>query len=160
MSLFSGCLRSRVASSMFGFVLITFPQSSCVAALMGLLGFLAPQATELSVCLSAGISLQLQPSVGCALGPSPSWLISWVLLGLEPGSCSRSPSSTSTLRSLSRSRARWAAWEPFSSEPCVPVDQGEGTGSRTARAGCSYCWSMLLWHRNFTVFYWFFFCCF
>lgn len=39
----------------------------------------------------------------------------------------------------------------------MPVDQGEGTGSRTAQEGCSYCWSMLLWHRDFNFFFLIFF---
>lgn len=54
---------------------------------------------ELTVSPSPGTSPQPRPSVGCASGPSRSWLTSWAPLGLELGSCSRSPSSTSTLRS-------------------------------------------------------------
>lgn len=146
MFLFPGCLDSSVASCAVGFVLLTSPRS-CVASLKP--ARLAGSAgnAELSVCLSAGTSPQLRPSVGCASGPSQSWLTSWVLLGLEPGSCWQSPSSTSTSRSSSRSRARWAAWEPFSSEPMCPWTRARAQAP-DCRAGCSYRWSALLWHRD------------
>lgn len=62
-----------------------------------------------------GTSPQQLPLVVSVSAAFLSWRTSLVLLAQEQVSCWPSPSSTSTLRSLSRSRVKWAAWEHCSS---------------------------------------------
>lgn len=57
-----------------------------------------------------GTSPQQLPLVVSVSAAFLSWRTSLVLLAQEQVSCWPSPSSTSTLRSLSRSRVKWAAW--------------------------------------------------
>merc|ERR1719154_432006 len=65
---------------------------------------------------STDISLQLLPSVVSVLELSPFLLTSWELLDLELVFYWLLQLSTSTLKYSSRSRAKWAQWELYSSK--------------------------------------------